>query len=75
MNANDKKKELKGALARKGLTHRALAEAMRMRGHRFDSYDVARIIAGRWQPSDEIKADIAVVLGKPTFELFFVEEE
>ena len=70
MSTNDRKLEIKATLARKGLSYRDLAEAMRTRGHRFDSYDVARIIAGRWQPPDDIKADIAAVLGKPTFELF-----
>lgn len=58
-------RRLAAARVLKGLTQRQLAEQVGTK-----EIEISRIETGRITPDATIKQRIAVVLGKPTFELF-----
>ena len=58
-------RRLAAARVLKGVTQRQLAEQVGTR-----EIEISRIETGRVQPTVAMKQRIAVVLGKPTFEIF-----
>mgnify|MGYP002354183779 CR=1 FL=1 len=66
----ERRLELKAEMIRRGMTQRDLARLLRDRGLDAEPYDVARVIAGRWDPPDEMRTAIAAILRRPSFELF-----
>lgn len=67
---NERRLELKAEMTRRDMTQRDLAHILREKGFDMEPYDVARIIASRWDPPDEIRRAIAEILERPTFEIF-----
>jgi transcriptional regulator with XRE-family HTH domain len=67
---DERRLELKAEMVRRGMTQRDLARLLREQGFDMESYDVARIVAGRLDPSESIRSAIAVLLDRPSFEIF-----
>ena len=67
---DERRLELKAEMTRRGMTQRDLARLLRTQGFDTEPYDVARIIAGRWDPPDNIRKAIVGILGRPAFEIF-----
>ena len=61
--------EFKAEMVRKRMTQRDMARALRERGVDAEPYDIARIVAGRWNPPDRWRREISEILGRPAFEL------
>jgi hypothetical protein len=62
--------ELRAELARQDLRYRDLAQRVRGCGHHIEEGDIARIVAGRWDPPADVKKAIADIFRRPSFELF-----
>ena len=71
MRTEDSRKlELRAELARQDMSHRDLVARVRERGIDVEISDIARIIAGRWEPPADLRQVVAEILGRPSFELF-----
>jgi|ETNmetMinimDraft_26_1059896.scaffolds.fasta_scaffold307995_1 transcriptional regulator with XRE-family HTH domain len=63
--------ELKAELTRHDLRYRDLANRLQKRGYSdAGEYLIARILAGRIEPSNGMRGAIAEILNRPTIELF-----
>ncbi len=62
--------EIKAELARRGMKHRDLARELRKRGLPTEEREIAYIINGRRNPSEEMRQAISEILGRPTYILF-----
>jgi len=67
---HERRLELKAEMTRRDMTQRDLAHILREKGFDAEPYDVARIIAGRWDPPENVKKAIAGILNRPTYEIF-----
>jgi hypothetical protein len=70
VDMNERRLELKAEMTRHDMTQRDLARLLRDQGFDMEPYNVARIIAGRWDPPDAMRRAISDILNRPTFELF-----
>ena len=61
---------LKARMVLLGVTQRDLARALRERGFEVETFDVTRIISGRWNPPNEVRSAIANVLNRSPRTLF-----
>lgn len=62
--------ELKAELSRRGWHYRDLASKLRELGIDADSFDIARIVAGRWEPPEVVRQACSRILNRQAFELF-----
>ena len=62
--------EVKAELTRRDWKYRTLAARLRERGFDADGGDIVRLVAGRWNPPEEMRLAISDILNRPTFELF-----
>lgn len=66
----NKQRSLRAEMVRAGMGYKELARACRDRGVEVEATELSAIVGGRREASDKLRATVAAVLGRPTFEVF-----
>jgi hypothetical protein len=65
-----KQTEVRAAMVRAGMGYTELAQACRARGVEVEATELSAMVGGRREASEKLRATVAAVLGRPTFEVW-----